>query len=111
MKPKRIFPTKEQLKANHEFYKNKRLKYRGRSMVFDKDIKTGVCHFCKKSTKEKEITRTVLHHLEYDDSKPLAWTIEICPSCHYKVDEKNKIRIDMFYDRKRSRLGSSQSVL
>ena len=101
MKPKRIFPTKDKLIANHEFYKNKRLKYRGRSMVFDKVIKTGVCHFCKKSTKEKEITRTVLHHLKYDDSNPLAWTIEICPGCHYKVDEKNKTRIDKFYSRKR----------
>ena len=101
MKPKRIFPTNEQLIANREFYKNKRLKYRCRRMVFDKDIKTGACHFCKKSTLKKEITRTVLHHLKYDDSNPLAWTVELCPSCHYKVDEKNKIRIDMFYVRKR----------
>jgi len=100
MKPKRIFPTKYQLIANREFYKDKRLKYRGKSIVFDKDIRTGVCHFCKKSTKKKEITRTVLHHLKYNNSDPLAWTVEICLSCHYKVDEKNKKRIDMFYARK-----------
>jgi len=69
-------------------------------MIFDKDIRTGICHFCKKSTMKKEITRTVLHHLKYDDLNPLDWTVEICLSCHYKVDEKNKKRIDMFYARK-----------
>jgi len=100
MKPKRIFLTKDELIAKRKFYKNKRLKYRGRSMVFDTDIRTGICHFCKKSTMKKEITRTVLHHLKYDDSNPLDWTVEICLSCHYKVDEKNKERIDMFYARK-----------
>ena len=42
MKPKRIFPSKEELITNREFYKKKRLKYRGRRMVFDKDIKTGI---------------------------------------------------------------------
>jgi len=98
--PKRIFPTKDKLIANREFYKNKRLKYRGKSIVYDKNIRTGTCHFCKKSTTKKEITRTVLHHLKYDNSNPLAWTVEICLSCHYKVDKKNKKRIDMFYARK-----------
>ncbi len=101
MEPKRIFPSKEKLIKNHEFYKNKRLKYRGRNMVFDKDIKTGACQFCEKLTKKKKYTRTVLHHLKYQDSDPLAWTVEICPSCHYKVDEKNKNRIDRYYARKR----------
>ena len=70
-------------------------------MVFNQDIRTGVCHFCEKSDKKGEVSRTVLHHLKYDDSKPLAWTVEVCPSCHYKVDEKNKVRIDMFYARKK----------
>ena len=71
-------------------------------MVFDQNIRTGVCHFCGKSDRKAEISRTVLHHLKYDDSKPLAWTVEICPSCHYKVDKKNKDRIDRFYERKRN---------
>jgi len=101
MKPKRIYITKDQLRANYEFYKYKRIKYRGISMVFDQDIRKGVCYFCGKSDKKGETSRTILHHLIYDDSDPLAWTIEICPSCHYKVDEKNKIKIDMFYSRRR----------
>ena len=100
MKPKRIYPTKEELIANRKFYKYKRLKYKGRRMIFDQDIRTGVCCLCKRSDKKKEITRTVLHHLKYNDSDPLKWTVEICLSCHYQVDEKNKKRIDMFYARK-----------
>lgn len=99
-KPKRIFPTKDELIDNREFYKYKRLKYRGINMVFDKDIRTGICHFCKKSARKGQITRTILHHLKYDDSDPLAWTVEVCPSCHYKVDKKNKNKIDMYYDKK-----------
>jgi len=101
MNPRRIYPTKDELIANSEFYRNKRLKYRGKRMVFDQDIKTGVCYFCKRSVKKKEISRTGLHHLKYDDSSPLDWTVEVCPSCHYKVDEKNRKRINMYYARKK----------
>ena len=101
MNPRRIYPTKDELIANSEFYRNKRLKYRGRRMVFDQDIKTGVCYFCKRSVKKKEISRTGLHHLKYDDSSPLDWTVEVCPSCHYKVDEKNRKKINMYYARKK----------
>lgn len=99
-KPKRIFPSKDELISNREFFKYKRLKYRGENMVFDKDVRTGTCSFCQKSAKNGEISKTSLHHLKYDDLDPLAWTIEVCPSCHYKVDEKNKTKINMYYDRK-----------
>ena len=100
MKPKRIFPSKEKLIANREFYKYKRLTYRGTKMVFDQDIKTGVCHFCKRSVKKREISWTGLQHLLYDNHDPLTWTVEVCSSCHYKVDEKNKTKIDMYYENK-----------
>ena len=102
MNPGRIYPPKEELIENHEFYKYKRLTYRGTKMVFDQDIKTGKCHFCKKSVKKGEIFWTGLHHLKYDDQDPLAWTVEVCASCHYKVDKKNKSRIDMYYAKKRT---------
>ena len=102
MKPKRIFPSKERLILNRQFYKYKRLTYLGTKMVFNQDIRTGVCHFCKRSDKKREIAWTGLHHLLYADNDPLAWTVEVCASCHYKVDEKNKIRIDMYYASKRN---------
>jgi len=104
MASKRIYPTKEELIANQEFYKFKSMKYRGRKMVFDQDIKTGECYFCNRSVKKREIVWTGLHHLLYDDSDPLAWTVEVCASCHYKVDEKNKIKIDMYYAKKKIKI-------
>ncbi len=102
MIPKRIYPTKDQIRANYEFYKYKRLTYLGTKMVFNQDIKTGVCHFCKRSVKKREIAWTGLHHLKYVKHDPLAWTVEVCAGCHYKVDEKNKIKIDMYYASKRN---------
>jgi len=102
MKPKRIYPTKDQVIADYEFYKYKRIKFQGVSMFFDQDVKTGTCIFCKKSVKKGEIFWTGLHHLIYDKHDPLAWTVEVCASCHYKVDEKNKIKIDMYYASKRN---------
>ena len=98
-KPKRIFPSKWKLKANREFYKYKRLKYKGKPMVFNQNIRKGECTFCEKSDKKGETSRTILHHLKYDDSNPLKWTVELCPSCHYNVDEKNKNKIDRYYAR------------
>jgi len=80
-------------------------------MVFDQDIRTGICYFCKRSDKKKEVSRTILHHLVYDDSDPLKWTVEVCPSCHYQVDEKNKKRIDVYYGRKRRNLASKQTQI
>jgi len=76
-------------------------------MFFDQDVKTGICHFCKKSVKKREIAWTGLHHLKYDKHAPLAWTVEVCASCHYKVDEKNKIKIDMYYENKKNLLDKS----
>jgi len=96
---KRIFPSKYDLIKNRKFYKYRRLTYRGQKMVFDQEIRTGECYFCKKSAKKGEIKKTILHHLKYNDWDPLAWTIEVCPSCHYKVDWKNKKKIDMYYSR------------
>jgi len=37
---------------------------------------------------------------KYDNSNPLAWTIEVCGSCHYQLDPKNKKLVDGHYGRK-----------
>ena len=34
--------------------------------------------------------RTELHHLKYDQSDKLAWTIEVCGSCHWHIDPKKR---------------------
>ncbi len=100
MKPKEIFPTSTELSNNQEFYKKKILTYLGQKMVFDQDIRTGICYFCNKEGRPKRSTRTFLHHLKYDDSDPLAWTLELCGSCHYHVDINNKKIVDRYFYRK-----------
>ena len=108
MKPKRIIPppTVTELITNREFWKNKILTYRGNKVVFDQDIRTGVCYFCKKEGRAQKSRTTYLHHVIYDNSDPLAWTIEVCSSCHYKTDTKNKKIIDWHYVRKGRYLAS-----
>ena len=101
MKPKEIFPTSTELQNNREFYKNKILTYRGQRIVFDQEIRIGECYFCKKSGWSKRSSTTYLHHVLYDDSDPLAWTIEVCSSCHYWIDQNNKKIVDRYYNTKR----------
>jgi len=79
----------EQIK-NREFWKNKILHRRGEKIVFDQDIRDGVCYFCKKHGRAQYSGPTYLHHAKYDNSDPLAWTIEVCSKCHYQIDSNNK---------------------
>jgi len=100
-KPKRIFPNKFEVIKNKEFYKNKNLKYKGKTIYFDKDIRIGICSYCKRSKAKGEITHTQLHHYKYDDNYPLAYTDEVCLSCHYNIDWKNKKKINSYFKKKK----------
>ena len=67
-------------------------------MVFDQDIKNGVCYFCKQEGRTQRSRPTYLHHLKYESiSDPLAWTIEVCGKCHYQIDPYNKKILDRRY--------------
>ena len=68
-------------------YKQKQLEHQifflGKSITLDKPIpRTGICTMCKMSLKKGEIKATVMHHVKYDSNNPLAYTIELCQSCH-----------------------------
>ncbi|MCZ6583847.1 MAG: hypothetical protein O6746_02955 [Thaumarchaeota archaeon] len=89
-KPKRIFPTKQDVMRRPEYFRYKRLNYRGIKMTFARDIRKGICSFCKKSVRLGEIKMTALHHIQYDDLEPLAWTVEVCTICHYKLHHPDK---------------------
>ena len=65
-----------------------------------KDIKTGECFFCKKAGRTQMSQKTELHHLKYDNSDPLAWTLEICNWCHGQVDVKRQMKIEQSRQRK-----------
>jgi len=89
-KPKEVFPTITETIKNREYWKNKTMTYLGDKKYFDQDVRTGVCYFCNKERRAKKTRITDLHHTKYDHSDPLAWTIEVCKSCHWQIDEHNR---------------------
>jgi len=90
-KPKEIDPpTITEIIKNREFWKNRTMNYLGSDRYFDQEIRTGICYFCKKEGKPKRSVPTNLHHLKYDHSDPLAWTIEVCRKCHWQIDKDNR---------------------
>ena len=93
-------PTITELINNREFWKPKILHFRGQKIVYDKAIRIGECLVCKRNGKAQWKPRTYLHHLFYDDTDPLAYTIEVCGKCHYKIDSNNKKLLDRSYDRR-----------
>ncbi len=42
---------------------------------------------------------TYLHHVKYDHQDYLAWTIEVCSSCHFQIDEYNRKQVNRHYGR------------
>ncbi len=83
-------PPVNELIKNQEFWKNKTMTYLGDKKYFDQDIRTGVCYFCKKENRVRKTGPTSLHHVKYDHSDPLAWTIEVCSKCHWQIDPNNR---------------------
>jgi len=92
-------PSITELRKNREYWKNKILHRRDEKIVYDQDIRTGKCYFCTKLGKAQWKQKTYLHHVFYDDSDPLAYTVEICGKCHYKADPNNKKLLDRCYGR------------
>ena len=45
---------------------------------------TNICSICGKDLNES-LESTVMHHEKYDNDRPLAYTKEVCISCHNKI--------------------------
>ena len=90
-KPKEVDPPSiTEIFKSQEYWKNKTITYFGDKRYFDQDVRTGVCYFCNKERRAQKTRITDLHHAKYDHSDPLAWTIEVCKSCHWQIDEHNR---------------------
>ena len=63
----------------------KRLFFDGKTLRLDKNPRTNICSKCGKKYPEELIKQTHLHHIKYDKDNPLAYTIELCTSCHAKI--------------------------
>jgi len=89
-KPKEIFPKVSDVIKDHKFWNKRRISYLGGERFFDQEVRTGECFFCKREGRAQKSKITNLHHEKYDHSDPLAWTIEVCKSCHWQIDENNR---------------------
>ena len=88
-------PRSDQLKRP-DYWKNKIYnKANHEKIFFDQDIRTGECYFCKKMGDAQKSRVTYLHHVRYYNDEPLRWTIEVCHSCHIKIDERLQKKIDV----------------
>jgi hypothetical protein len=65
----------------------KRINFKGKNKRLKINPRKGVCSLCG-AMKGIDCKRTAMHHLIYDESDPLANTIELCLSCHMKEHAK-----------------------
>jgi len=59
-----------------------KLFFKGKQITLSKNPRTGICQRCGRSVQKEEIKRTHMHHEKYDETDPLAHTIELCGRCH-----------------------------
>jgi len=103
----RIPPTVTQRFKNSEYWNKRKLTYMGKQLFFDQEIRTRECYFCKREGRAQKSRRTSLHHVKYDHQDPLAWTIEVCNSCHYQIDAYNRKKVDRSHGRTKPLKGYS----
>ena len=98
-KPKEVWqpPSVNEIIKNGEFWKPKIMTFWGEKKYYDQDVRTGECYFCKKEGRAQKSAITNLHHAKYDTSDYLAWTLEVCLSCHYQIDPYNKAKVDSHF--------------
>lgn len=65
-------------------YNKQRIRFKGKQIRLDHNPRKGICVKCNRSVESNEIQLTNLHHEKYDESNPLAHTIELCVRCHMK---------------------------
>jgi hypothetical protein len=69
-------------KTRHRMMNNGRhMRFKNKPITLEMNPRIGICNWCRAVT-PFDCGFTVLHHEKYDDSNPLAHTIEICQSCH-----------------------------
>jgi len=80
--------NKEYNKDKRKKQNSKRLYFKNRQMTINENPRINLCSLCRNQG------LTHIHHLKYDDSEPLKYTIELCPSCHAKQHkEETKVFI------------------
>jgi len=57
----------------------RRVRFQTKRVYVKDQPRTGICSLCRAQE------RTVLHHIQYDERDVLAYTVELCQSCHSKT--------------------------
>lgn len=74
----------------------RKLRFKGRQILVQSNPRIGVCSKCGKRN-GLDIKRTHIHHIQYDENNPLAYTIELCTSCHAKEHGLGKLGHPGYY--------------
>lgn len=78
----------EKSKEHTARYRGRLLNFKGKFIWLPFNPRTGICSKCGRSVSKGEIKVTNLHHTQYDESDPLAHTIELCVDCHNREDPR-----------------------
>src|SRR6476469_1820593 len=76
--------NKDQIDKYRKEYSQKGFNFKDKRIFLEYNTRKGVCYNCK----TEGITH--LHHKKYDDTDPIKYTVELCPSCHIKETWKLK---------------------
>jgi hypothetical protein len=77
----------------HPITRKRKLNFKGKQIYIGINPRKGQCSECGKRIGDLYINKwgvvdtiktTHMHHIEYDETDPLAHTIELCSSCHVK---------------------------
>ena len=63
----------------------KRFRFHGERVYPAENPRTNICYECGQSYPDELKKQTCLHHIKYDPSNPLSWTVDLCTSCHMKL--------------------------
>lgn len=78
----RIWEKNNPIRRNR---KSKKISFKKKTIYIDFVPRVNICSVCGKSYPNELKRQTDLHHLKYDENNPIAHTIELCISCHFRL--------------------------
>lgn len=66
----------------HAVHNSERICYKTKQIQLDYNPRKGICSECGRSVAKGEIKKTNMHHEQYDDDNPAAFTVELCCRDH-----------------------------
>ena len=82
--------NQEHLKQYEEERRKHVCYFKNKILRLEEVSRTNICYLCGKSYPKDLDAQTSLHHILYDESDPVANTIELCNVCHGKLHGKLK---------------------